>query len=117
MSSPIVIDQIFKSVTVALSDNEVADFDISRGNGFEGFFSLQVEIVSGAGTITVDFLESNDGVNFVDQGSGSDMVTGLSGAGHTMYSFDPMVCKIIRIRITETGGVAPVVVNAWLAAQ
>jgi hypothetical protein len=117
MSSPISIDQIFNSESIAKSGSATYDFDISRGNGYEGFFSLQLQIVSGAGEVTVDFLESNDGENFVDQGAASDMVTGLSGAGHTMYSFDPMVCKQIRIRVTETGGVAGVVINAWLAAQ
>jgi hypothetical protein len=117
MSSPIIIDQLFKTESIAKSGSATKDFDLERSDGYEGFFSFQVEIVSGAGELTIDFLESNDGSNFVDQGANSDLVTGLSGAGHTMYSFDPMVCKKIRLRITETGGVAGVVVNGWLCAQ
>ena len=117
MSSPIIIDQIFKSTSIGASANDTRDFNLERSDGYEGFFSLHVQIVSGTGTVTIDFLESNDGTNFVDQGAASDIITGLTGTGHTMYSFDPMVCKAIRIRITETAGVAGVVVNAWLAAQ
>lgn len=117
MSSPIDINELFKSVSIGASGSSTKNFDMARGNGYEGFFSLQVEIVSGAGVLTIDFLESNDGSNFVDQGASSDIVTGLTGAGHTMYSFDPMLCNILQIRMTETGGVAGVVVNAWLAAQ
>lgn len=116
MASPIVIDNIFNTKTIALSTAYTYDFALERG-GFEGFFSLQVQIVSGAGVLTWDFLESNDGDNFVDQGAGSDIIVGLSGAGFTMYSFEPMVCNKIRIRVTETGGVAGNVINAWLAAQ
>lgn len=117
MSSPIVIDKIFSSETIAASGNATADFNLARSDGFEGFFSIHVQIVSGTGTFTIDFLESNDGTNFVDQGAGSDIVTGLTGAGHYMYSFDPMVCKTVRIRITETGTSNGGVFNVWLAAQ
>lgn len=117
MSAPITIDELFKSVSIGASGSSEKIFDMARGNGYEGFFSIQIEIVSGAGVLTVDFLESNDGENFVDQGASSDIVTGLTGAGHTMYSFDPMICKSLKIRMTETGGAAGVVVNSWLAAQ
>jgi hypothetical protein len=117
MSSPIIIDQIFKSTTIAASGNATRDFNLERSDGYEGFFSIHVQIVSGTGTFTIDFLESNDGTNFVDQGANSDIVTGLTGAGHYMYSFDPMVCKAIRIRITETGTSNNGVFNVWLAAQ
>lgn len=117
MSSPIIIEQIWSSKTVVKNTSETYDFNLARSDGYEGFFSLHVQIVSGTGVLTIDFLESNDGTNFVDQGANSDMVTGLTGAGHYMYSFDPMVCKKIRIRATETGTSADVVISAWLAAQ
>ena len=116
MASPIVIDHIFNTKTIVKNTAYTYDFALERG-GFEGFFSLQVQIVSGAGVLTWDFLESNDGSNFVDQGAGSDIVVGLNGTGFTMYSFEPMVCNKIRVRVTETDNAAGNVINAWLAAQ
>jgi hypothetical protein len=116
MASTIVIDNIFKALTVVKTETEYYDFDLEQSS-FQGYFSLQVQIVSGAGILTFDYQESNDGSNFVDQGASSDLVTGLAGAGFTMYSFNPMVCKTIRIRATETGTAADVIINAWLAAQ
>ena len=116
MSSPIIIDQVFKSQTIALSQSATHDFELVSGN-YEGFFSFQLQIVSGAGVLTFDFLESNDGTNFVDAGAGSDVATGVTGAGHYLYSFDPKLCAKLRLRLTETGGAAGVVVNGWLAVQ
>ena len=63
-------------------------------------FSLQYYFTStGAATITVKVLVSNDGVNFVD--TDTAIGTNLAKDTHDVLEFDPSYCRYIQIEISE----------------
>jgi len=81
----------------------------------DGFFSAQVN-VAGSGTVKVEYLLSNDGTNYVTPTGATEIATGLT-AGNTMHSFDPMVARYLKIKVTETGGANAATVTVTLAIQ
>jgi len=120
MTTPVIVDEIFKSKTISASGNATYNVNLRRMNA-EGFFSIQIE-VTGDGTVKVEYLESNNGgTDFIDPED--DIVTGFTSSsgpdsdGKDLFSFEPNLCGMVQIKITETGGADPVVVNAWLAVQ
>jgi hypothetical protein len=84
-------------------------FDASQ---LQGNFSLQWTI-TGAGTLKIEVLVSNDGVNFHELDA--DIAVGqLVGTG--MAAFDVTVCNQLKLKFTETAGADPIVVTARLRA-
>lgn len=83
----------------------------------EGFFSLQWT-VTGDGTMKAEVLSSNDGVNFSDVNpditSGQTKTSGSGGVN--MDSFTVTPCNQFKIKFTETGTSAAIVVAARLRA-
>lgn len=85
----------------------------------DGFFSLQIA-ATGSGMAKVEYLVSNDGVNFVAKEeilSGFTSTSGPDSDGNNLVTFDPQMCRNLRIRCTETGGVDSITVVITLAIQ
>ena len=85
-----------------------------------GQFSIQLEI-TGDGTCTVDWVGSNDGVDYVKPTTVTDIVAGFtktSGTGgKDIYSFSPKMCRYMKIRVTETVTTDDAVATITLAIQ
>ena len=86
----------------------------------EGYFSLQL-LVTGLGTIKVEYEVSNNGKIYVVQVDAADVIasgfTATSGPGSDgkdLISFEPEPAKLMKILITETGGANAVAVSADL---
>lgn len=121
-TSALIAIKIFNNRTIAQNGNEVSDFiELDRSN-FEGFFSLQVEIVSGTGVITGTIELSNNEVDYLTPSGVADIMTDFAPAGgpgtdgKDIFSFDPPISGRMQIRFTENNTGA-CVVNAWLVAQ
>jgi len=75
---------------------------------------------SGDGTITVEYLLSNDGVTYVEPTSASDITSSFTktsgpGSGTTdVFSFSPEPARYIEIKVTETGTSSDAVVTVVL---
>jgi len=87
-----------------------------------GFFSIQVA-VSGDGTCKIEYLLSNDGTNYLEPTSASDIASGLlktSGPGtdgKDIFSFTPEVAKHMKIKASETAGANAIAITANLVIQ
>lgn len=119
MTIPIIVDQVFNSESIAASGSATYDIKLSRGNA-EGFFSVHI-VMTGDGTMTFDYLESNNNLDFVDPED--DITTGFlktsgpASNGKDLFPFEPNLCRWLRLRATETGGNYGIVVSAWVAIQ
>lgn len=116
------VQPIFNNEVIALSANALypasgsPGIDIERA---EGFFSLQVT-VAGDGTAKFEYLLSNDGVDYFEPSSASDIASGqlkTSGPGSDgkdLFSFSPEPAKYLKIKATETAGANSITVTAHL---
>ncbi len=90
-----------------------------RREADDGIFSIQL-IVTGAGTVKVEYLLSHDGVNFLEPSSATDIITGFTvgsgpnADGKDIYSFEPELAPYMRLKVTEAN-VGSVVVTLILA--
>ena len=119
-NAPIITKNIFSAETLEAAGTATSTAtDLSN---MEGYFTIQVA-VSGSGTIKIEYLLSNDGTNYLEPTSASDIATGVTatsgpgGNGKNIYSFSPEMAKYVKIKITETGATDTVTVTAWLAIQ
>jgi hypothetical protein len=107
---------IVKNTTVSSS---AIDLNKTRPGGQ---FSIQLEI-TGDGTCTVDWVGSNDGVDYVKPTTVTDIVaaftktSGPGSDGKDIYSFTPKLCRYMKIRITETVTTDDAVATITLAIQ
>ena len=113
---------IFDSETITAGADSTTDaIDLNKYRP-EGYFSLQLTI-SGSGTAKVEYLLSNNGVDEMEPSSGEDIVTahtatsGPGADGKDIYVFEPEVARFLKIKTSETGGVASIVVTATLLIQ
>jgi hypothetical protein len=120
--SAITIFKIWNEKAIAQAGSVTYDVEQKRYS-VEGFFSLQIRVQSaGAGTVTVTYACSNDGTNFVTPVGASDIFTTFSKTdgggsdGRDLQSFEPPVCKWLRIIVTEDN-VAAVTFDGQLAIQ
>ena len=117
MNNLISVRKIFDAQTVVKDTSELSE-SIDR-NTFEGKFSLQLA-VTGDGTISVDYLLSNDGQTFRRPEDVSELATGLTKTsgnesdGKVMIVFEPGASRHIKIRVTETGASQDAAVSGWL---
>lgn len=115
-------DKTFLSSATATSDAIPLD-DVL------GYFSIQLSagnatVVgtttgSGSGTLTIDYLVSNDGTNFVDpSGIDNDITTGFTynsgdgSDGEDLLPFSPPSCKYLKIRATNTNASGNITLTA-----
>ena len=88
----------------------------------QGYFSIQVE-VTGDGTLKLEYLLSNNDVDYLEPSAASDIATGIasdSGPGSNgkdIYSFKPMAGRYIKIKATETGESNVATISAWLTTH
>lgn len=77
-----------------------------------GMFSIQVIVsdISASTSITITYLLSLNGVNFVTPSNANAIATAIdvSSGLNQIYTFEPEICKWLQIRVTEnnTGAVA-----------
>lgn len=120
VENKIEVYRVFNAQATAASGTSTSDaIDLHCRSGY---FSLQVAI-TGDGTCKFEYLISNDGVNFIEPSSASDIASskvktsGPGSDGKDIFSFTPVISRFIKIRITETGGANSVTVTAHLAIQ
>jgi len=78
-------------------------------------------LLTGDGTATVEFLLSNDGVNFLEPSGSLDIVSGFTKTsgpgtdGKDIYAFGPVLARFMQIKVTETSTSDAIAVTAHLA--
>ena len=118
----IYVQKIIDAVTVSASGSTTSDAITLSGLGNLGYFSIQVQ-VTGDGTAKVEYLLSNDGTTFLEPTGASDIAAGFTKTsgpgsdGKDMYTFNPMLSRYIKIRVTETGGADSVTASVWIVVQ
>jgi len=122
MGSAITTTKVFDAQALAASGVFTTPaLDLSRYST-EGFFSLQFNL-TGTGTAKVEFMISNNDVDYIEPTGASDVlsaftVTSGPGAnGKDIASFSPPLARFLKLKVTETGGANGVTVNGWLAIQ
>jgi len=85
-----------------------------------GYFSYQMTL-TGTGTVKVEYQVSNNGTDYMEPASASDVVAAGFGAssgpgsdGKTIVSFQPVIARHMKIKVTATG---TAVVSGWLVLQ
>lgn len=112
----ITIDQFMNAEVILAAGTKTHTIDMERYN-YNGFFSIQI-IMTGTGTLTGEYLLSNNGTDFVTPtGVPDSPIFTAMAAGVDMFSFEPMLARYMQILLTEAGGAQPVTVTALLALQ
>ena len=108
------------SQTVAAGESDLLGHLVDVGKmELNGYFTLYVEI-TGDGTVTLEYVTSDDGTNYVEPTGAKDVATGYvktSGPGSDGKDFlpvYPMRAPYIGIRATETGAANSVTIKAKL---
>jgi hypothetical protein len=120
----ITVIKVFNAQSIAASGTAT-----NPGNAIDlqrvapnGFFSIQY-LITGDGTAKIEYLLSNDGETFVEPTGSSDIgssltkTTGPGSDGKDILVFTPMLARWMKIKVTETGGAAAVVITLDLAIQ
>lgn len=105
---------------LANADSTSDAIDISQATGF---FSLQVAL-TGDGTAQFEYLASNDGTTYITQSAAADLIftgftktSGPGSDGKDIITFEPELCKFIKIKCTETGGANSITITSTIAVQ
>lgn len=116
MLRPTNVEKIFNAVTVlagGYAESEIFDFRMVP----EGYFGLQWS-VGGDGICDINIYSSINGADFINVSdaiaTGQTKTTG--DGGKNLVSFESEVCTMAKVRVTETGGVNPITISAWLKA-
>ncbi len=121
-SGNISVFPVLNAVTVAASGAETSRAVDLGQYRVSGYFSIQVA-ATGDGTCKFEYLMSNDGTNFVEPSTASDIASGvtktsgLGGDGKDIYVFYPEPARYIKIKCTETGTSDSVTVTVYLFIQ
>jgi len=120
---PIWTEAVISAQTVAKSSSYTTPaYDLSGRKFVTGYFSLQVA-VTGSGTCKFEYLISNDGVNYLEPSAATDIASSITVSsgpgsdGKDIFRFRPIIGKYMKIKVTETGTSAAVVVTAYLSIQ
>lgn len=114
-------NKVFSEVEILASATKNSNIIDLRGLNLQGSFSLHYKI-TGAGTLSLLFLQSNDGdditkaTDFVLPSTGSEIGTGLT-VGSDLLPINMEISDYLIIRATETGGASTATLTANLAAQ
>ena len=118
----IYMKKVIDSVTIPASGSTTSDAIVLNKRANLGYFSIQVQM-TGDGTAKFEYLLSDNGTDFMEPTGASDIATditktsGPGSDGKDMFSFNPMVCRSLKIRATETGGANSVTVTVWIVVQ
>ena len=120
-SQPIIEKLVLTDEEISASGVYTSDsIDLTSIVPSSGYFSVQVE-VTGDGTCKIEYLLSNDGIDYISPSTATEIATGLTKttntSGKDIYSFSPMLSKFMKIAITETGTSDSVTVSLTLLAQ
>lgn len=94
----------FSAYTITGSGNITSNAIQLKSFKPNGFFSVQLTSAGASSQITIEYLLSIDGTNYLD--CGTDIKTGHT-PGTMLYAFpsgEPMVAKYMKIKLTETAG-------------
>lgn len=115
--------QLFGDRTLLAGTETVFSIDLERFN-LEGFFSLQIEVSTvGGGTLTAEYLLSNNGTDFIEPADAEDIFTDFGAAdgpgadGKDINDFNPILARYLLLKFTESSSANPVTFSAWLAMQ
>ena len=117
------IEKTHESVTISASSFSLSD-EVRFGALYpNGYGSLQLQ-VTGSGIVKAEYKISNNGISYETPAEDSDPIvegfgvtSGPESNGVGMYRLSFMLCKFLKILITETGGSSPAVVSTWVAIQ
>jgi hypothetical protein len=119
----ITIKPLYKSAIAASGSWTSETIDLAKLSN-EYKLSIQA-VITGDGTVTIDILASNDGVNFVD--TATDVLAGATKTGgpgsdgkYAPINLSTAMLKYARyfkVRATETGGANTVTVDLSLFVQ
>ena len=123
----VITNKIFNGAVVAAGQSIRSlpiEMNLMHANGF---FSLHVVDLTGSGTVTFTYEQSNnetgrEGSDYVVPQGAPDIVTdhaatsGPGSDGNALYSFTPVMAKWMRIIATETAQ-AEAVITAVVAVQ
>jgi len=91
---------LFSAETIAGSATATSDYINLVDDS--GAMSIQA-VITGAGTIDIDYLMSNDNLVFTKPTGASNIATGLTAGTH-FISFRPGQAFYMKVRATETAG-------------
>ena len=108
---------------VALAKQGVASgiVDLSRFDT-EGFFSAQIEL-AGTGAVDVVVSLSNNGDDYITPSGFANLfstfnaTSGEGSDGKSLVSFDPVLCRFLKITATEDNTNPITALTIWLAIQ
>jgi len=118
----IYTEKIFDAEAILANGNSSTNAIDLRDKRPSGQFSIQLEL-TGDGTATVEWLGSNNGVDYLVPSTVSEIVTGFTKTsgpgsdGKDIYSFTPKLCRYMKIKVTETTTTDAIAVTATLAIQ
>ena len=121
MASNISVISILNNVAITQNNAVNGSLDLARYST-EGFFSAQIEVV-GAGNVTVTWLASNNGTDFITPSGASALFTAFGASsgegsdGKSIVSFDPLLCRYLKLVATEQNAGAITSIDIWLAIQ
>lgn len=119
-TTSITCNKIFDAEEIAASESYTSSaIDLTHT---KGYFSIQYEI-TGDGTLTISYLLSNDGTNFMLPSTGSNIGTSLTktsgpgSGGKDIIAFTPVLANFIKFKATETGGANSATITMHYAIQ
>lgn len=122
MGTPTTSLNIVNGQDLAPGGSVEFDIDLERFN-LEGLFSLQIALTIGTGNVDVTYQVSNNGTDFITPTGAANLFTahaidsGPGADGNDIVGFNPTLCKVLRINVTEAGGANPVTFSLWMAMQ
>lgn len=121
MADHIMVWPVFSGKTLAASGSVESVSKNLDELQINGFFSCQIAL-TGDGTGKFQWGVSNDGSNWIYSADASDNIvtaftvtSGPGSDGKNIYSFDPILGKFLKIKVTETGGADTITFSVWIA--
>lgn len=118
---PITCYHLFSTETVTKNTNESSVAVDLTQIAQDGIFSV-LYTITGSGTAKIEYTvcATKDGT-FIEPSGASDIASGLTSSSGTsgvdLVSFEPELAPFMKIKLTETGTAADVVVDLWLFIQ
>lgn len=119
--SNISVISILNNVAIAKNAAAFGILDLGRYDT-EGFFSAQIE-VAGTGAVDVVASFSNNGDDYITPSGFANLfstfnaTSGEGSDGKSLVSFDPVLCRYIKITATEDNTNPITAIDIWLAIQ
>lgn len=118
----ITVIKLFDAQSIAASGNASSiAIDLQR-YAMNGFFSVQY-LITGDGTLKLEYNLSHDGATYIEPSSASDIgssltkTTGPGANGKDILPFSPELSQYLKIKATETGTAQAAVLTLWIAIQ